>query len=157
MPASSSMIARAVANGSSPSRAIAACSALTARCRVRPYRTSLANQKPGSPRARKRFVELYVRIAEELEELIDGWGGSPGPIVRQTALVFGNPNLALSRSAAGRSGAGATSRYRDIGAWQPVVVCLCGARGRALYLMGLLPPELALVRDQPIRTGFSFV
>ena len=31
----SSMTARAVANGSSPSRAIAACSALTAQCRVR--------------------------------------------------------------------------------------------------------------------------
>ena len=40
MPASSSMTARAVANGSSPSRAIAACSALTAQCRVRRYRAT---------------------------------------------------------------------------------------------------------------------
>jgi hypothetical protein len=40
MPASSSMTAKAVANGSSPSRAIAACSALTAQCRARRYRAT---------------------------------------------------------------------------------------------------------------------
>jgi Phage integrase, N-terminal SAM-like domain len=42
MPASSSMTARAVANGSSLSRAIAACFALTARCRARRYRATCA-------------------------------------------------------------------------------------------------------------------
>ena len=40
MPASSSMTARAVTNGSSPSRAIAAYSALTAQCRARRYRAT---------------------------------------------------------------------------------------------------------------------
>jgi hypothetical protein len=40
MPASSSMTARAVANGSSPSRAIAACSALTVQCRARRHRAT---------------------------------------------------------------------------------------------------------------------
>jgi hypothetical protein len=40
MPASSSMPARAVANGSSPSRAIAACSALTVQCRARRHRAT---------------------------------------------------------------------------------------------------------------------
>jgi len=40
MPASFSMTARAVANGSSPSRAIAACSALTAQCRARRHRAT---------------------------------------------------------------------------------------------------------------------
>ena len=40
MSASSSMTARAVANGSSPSRAIAACSALTAQCGARRYRAT---------------------------------------------------------------------------------------------------------------------
>jgi hypothetical protein len=40
MPASSSMPAKAVANGSSPSRAIAACSALTVQCRARRHRAT---------------------------------------------------------------------------------------------------------------------
>jgi hypothetical protein len=39
-PASSSMTARAAANGSSRSRAIAACSALTAQCRARRHRAT---------------------------------------------------------------------------------------------------------------------
>ncbi len=49
MPANSSMTARAVANGSSPSRAIAACSALTAQCRVR-------RSRPTCVAACQRFI-----------------------------------------------------------------------------------------------------
>jgi len=41
MPASSSMTARAAVHGSSPRRAIAACSVLTARCHAHRFRLTL--------------------------------------------------------------------------------------------------------------------
>jgi hypothetical protein len=68
MRASSSMTARAVANGSSPSRAIAAFSALTAQCRVRRHRATCvaACQKfvkcPEALKARSRRDDAEMRL-----------------------------------------------------------------------------------------------
>jgi hypothetical protein len=72
MPASSSMTARAVANGSSPSLAIAACSALTVQCRARRHRATCVaacqtfNKCSEAPKREKRPADVIDMARADL-------------------------------------------------------------------------------------------
>ena len=85
MPASFSMTARAVANGSSPSRAIAACSALMVRFRVRRYkRTRDAANSIARATARQPGGHARSSVAQDTDKLQDNGG--------VFALAFQGPN-----------------------------------------------------------------
>ena len=82
MPASSSMTARAVANGSSPSRAIAACSALTAQCRVRRYRATCVAACQGFIKCREALkarsaIQWNIKRVDRARQ-----GGEASPVRR---------------------------------------------------------------------------